>query len=277
MSERVDFMIIGAQKCGTTTLAEILAAHPRICFSSTKEPHYFATHPDWRPGLDGYHRLFGGRGDQIWGEASTSYTFLPEHGDVAARLYDYNPDLRFYYLVRHPVARIESQYQHDVLRGRTNEPPEAVVTEDTRYVERSRYAFQIRPYIERFGRDRVRIFLLEEFGADPEPALRTIAEDLEIDAGPLLDADRSARNASAIQGHRRRLPGLELTKRALLRSSPQVRQWAKKMLHGPLRPLLYRRGERRPFSESLRADLWTRVADDVRAMEGLLGRPLPWS
>ena len=85
---RVDFMIIGAQKAGTTSLAAQLAAHPQVCFCREKEPGYFHQTADWRAGLDGYHALYDPRPGQLLGEASTYYTFFPEYRGTAERLYD---------------------------------------------------------------------------------------------------------------------------------------------------------------------------------------------
>jgi hypothetical protein len=55
---RVHFVIIGAQKCGTTTMASQLAEHPAICFCLKKEPGYFNRAEDWRSELNRYHALY---------------------------------------------------------------------------------------------------------------------------------------------------------------------------------------------------------------------------
>ena len=83
---RVDFLIVGAQKCGTTALADQLARHDGVCFASRKEPHFFSRAGDaWRERLPEYHALFDPRPGQICGEASTTYTFLPRFAGVAGR------------------------------------------------------------------------------------------------------------------------------------------------------------------------------------------------
>ena len=137
---QVDFMIIGAQKCGTSSLASMLSQHRQICFCKAKEPHFFSRHEDWATRLDVYHRLFSPRPGQLCGEASTSYSFLPEHGPTHERLHEYNPALRLLYLVRDPVERILSQYNHELLRGWTRGPLEVEVLENPTYLDRSRYA-----------------------------------------------------------------------------------------------------------------------------------------
>ncbi len=99
----VDFMIVSAQKCGTTSLASQLAQHPDICFSRTKEPDYFNANSDWQSRLVQYHQLFDPQPEQLCGEASTMYTFLPEYMDTHVRLHAYNSNLKLIYIMRDPV------------------------------------------------------------------------------------------------------------------------------------------------------------------------------
>lgn len=53
---KVGFIVIGAQKCGTTSLAEILMSHPNIAFCKKKEPHYFSKNPDWKKNIESYYQ-----------------------------------------------------------------------------------------------------------------------------------------------------------------------------------------------------------------------------
>jgi hypothetical protein len=179
---RVDFMIIGAQKCGTTSLASQLAEHPSICFCKIKEPGYFHKVEDWRSDLDAYHQLFAPEDGQICGEASTMYTFLPEWHGTHSRLFAYNPDLKLIYIMRNPVERVISNYAHDLVRGFVKAAPESVVFEDPGYINRSRYGVQIRPYLELFPRENVLLLVFEEYVADQWKALQQICTFLEIPA-----------------------------------------------------------------------------------------------
>ena len=72
---KVDFMVIGAQKSGTTSMARQLATHPAVCFCSDKEPAFFNTCADWRERLAEYHALYSPQPGQLLAEASTMYTF----------------------------------------------------------------------------------------------------------------------------------------------------------------------------------------------------------
>ena len=72
-SPLVHFMIIGAQKCGTTSLAEQLAQHPQIRFCSEKEPHFFSKQDSRnKQALAQYHNLYADCGEaatMLFGEA----------------------------------------------------------------------------------------------------------------------------------------------------------------------------------------------------------------
>ncbi len=262
-----DFMIIGAQKCGTTSLAAQIAAHPAVSFCREKEPHFFSTRRDWRSATEEYDAMWDDRPGALRGEASTSYTFLPEHGDVAGRLHEYNPRLRLIYIVRHPVDRIVSHYAHDFIRAYTRRPPAEQVLRDPMYINRSRYALQLRPYLERFPREQIAILLFDDYTADPRGTLRAVARHLSVADEPFDRVDLSPRTVSARTGFFRNFPGSRTARRLLDGAPAPIRRVGEKAL--------VRRIEEKPvFPEELRALLWRFVEDDVKALEEILGRSL---
>ncbi len=113
----VDFMIVGAQKCGTTALSEFLRNHPEIGMSQPKGIHLFdrKEYDDaWTVReIDAkYAEAFAHCPSvSIRGEATPSYLYLPE---VAARLRRYNPVLKLIVLLRDPVDRAVSQYRMNI-------------------------------------------------------------------------------------------------------------------------------------------------------------------
>lgn len=102
---KVDFMIVGAQKCATTTLFGLLNRHPFIEGSSDKEPAFFAIHDNWARKLDQYHSLFKDNRPHVKHfEASTVYTFLPLRKiGIYNEVYAYNPNMKIIYIVRDPT------------------------------------------------------------------------------------------------------------------------------------------------------------------------------
>lgn len=121
---KLGFVIVGAQKCGTTALAEYLRQHPQIGMP-LEEGHVFDApdfSPDWSPQeIDERYapRFKHCRQDALLGEATPIYMFLPE---VAAALRRYNPNLKLIVLLRDRVERIISQYYMNKSRGMEKAP-----------------------------------------------------------------------------------------------------------------------------------------------------------
>src|SRR6187551_3563074 len=109
-----DFLVIGAQKAGTTALYAYLRWHPGIAGPSWKEVCFFDRH--WWRGEAWYRGQFPLRaGERLVGEASPSYLFHPLAPERARSLV---PGAKLVALLRDPVDRAYSQYQHEVALGR---------------------------------------------------------------------------------------------------------------------------------------------------------------
>lgn len=186
---RLAFMIVGAQKCGTTALAQFLSMHPEIGMSSVKEVHLFDAPEyahDWTPvDIDNryrshfiHHRFTGMVGEPVLGEATPVYMFFP---DIPAELARYNPNLRLIVLLRDPVERAVSHYHMEEARGserwplwlalllepfrllRSGDPrhPESVQRLQS-YRSRGLYSRQLRNLYRAFDPDRVLVLWRED-------------------------------------------------------------------------------------------------------------------
>ena len=186
---RLAFMIAGAQKCGTTALAQFLDAHPEIRVSSLKEVHLFDApeySSDWTPAeIDeryrphfGHCRFHGRTGETVLGEGTPVYCFLP---DVAPELSRYNPELKLIVLLRDPVERAISHYYMERNRGgehrslwlalllepfrlRWDRAPRPLESPTRRYSYRARglYSRQLRNLYRSFDPDRVLVLRAED-------------------------------------------------------------------------------------------------------------------
>jgi len=178
----VDFIIIGAQKCGTSSLHAILDAHPMLVGSRPKEPHFFSLSKDWRADLPRYHECFEQRAGALYFEASTTYTFYPHRNlHIWDDIFEYNPEMRIIYLVRNPVDRIVSSYMHTFERGYFDSDLKEAVIKERFLIDLTRYYTQISPYIRKFGRGKILIIDFEDFIQKRGDVLRKIAGFLEID------------------------------------------------------------------------------------------------
>lgn len=173
-------LIIGAMKSGTTSLFEILAQHPEIAAARIKEPDFFSDPAVFEQGWDWYRGLWDRtHPSQVALEASVSYTKAPIWPDVPERIASMpNADLRFIYMIRHPITRISSQVRHSIFEGWGASLDEGI-PEDA--IEFTRYAAQLDRYLEHFPRSSFLVVTLEEFSTTPNDVLRRICSFLEID------------------------------------------------------------------------------------------------
>ena len=193
---KLGFMIVGAQKCGTSALAHFLSQHPEICMASPKEVHLFDSpkySSDWTP--EQIDKRYGSRlahcsGVRILGEATPSYMFVPEIGRDLAR---YNPDLKLIVLLRDPVERAVSHYYMEKNRGRERRPlwfallrepfrlrrcrdgrVQGSVTQRCSYRTRGLYSLQLRNLYRFFDRDQVLVVGSRELLERHDEVLRRV-------------------------------------------------------------------------------------------------------
>jgi hypothetical protein len=195
-----DFLILGAQKAGTTALYAYLRWHPAITGPSWKEVSYFDRH--YRRGPSWYRGNFPvqARG-RLVGEASPGYVFHPL---APERVKATVPDAKLIVLLRDPVARAHSHYHHETLLGReplsfqeaVEAEPERTRGEEERmvrdpayfsqtwwdytYLARGRYAEQLERWFAAFPREQLLVLLTDELAADPGGTYRRVLEFLEV-------------------------------------------------------------------------------------------------
>ncbi len=209
-----NFLIIGAQKAGTTALYYALSKHPELFMSSNKEPQYFASESELSeaagPGdstagtvdtLPAYEELFvDAAPEQAIGEASTIYLYAPR---APGRISELLPAAKLIAMLRNPVDRAYSNFLHLVRDGRETADTFgiAITEEDSRrndgwstnwrYREKGLYAPQIERYTARFAADQIRWYLYEDFNAAPHSTIVDIYRFLEVD--DLFTQDLTAR------------------------------------------------------------------------------------
>ncbi len=161
-----NFLCLGAQRSGTTTLHVALSRHPEVFVPrGVKEPSFFSHDVNYYSGLATYERqhFAEAAGETAVGEVSPEYLHQPVAAERIERAL--GQDLRLLVILRHPVDRAFSQYRMNYSWfWETLGFEEAVAAERRdaersmprfRYLERGRYAAQLRPYLERFGRERI--------------------------------------------------------------------------------------------------------------------------
>lgn len=118
---KVSFIVVGAQKSGTTALYHFLSQHPELSLSRVKETNYFSTDIFWKNNVnyDLYHKYFKTHFKKIkYGEASPNY--MLNHDIVAPRVAKYNPNIKLIFILKNPVERAFSQYKMHVKKHNLN-------------------------------------------------------------------------------------------------------------------------------------------------------------
>ena len=193
-----DFIIIGAMKCGTSTLATQLGLQDGIFITTPKEPNFFSDDHVHARGPAWYSSLFdaAASGD-LKGEASTHYTKLATHPDAAARMAAVLETPRLVYLIRDPVARLVSHYMHEWSMGMIRGPLDAALDHHPELVDYGLYARQLGPYVTHFGAERILVISLETMQAEPQKTLEDVCAHLGYDGRPVWQADHGRENASS--------------------------------------------------------------------------------
>lgn len=201
-----NFFIVGAIKCGTTSLYEILKSHPQVFFAELKEPNYFLTvpptdeqakgrfreHCTGRP--EAYLDLYRHSGAYpAIGDASAAYLW---DENSARRIHEVVPDARIIILLREPVTRAHSHYLMNRKYGFEPIPTfhEAVqkysvvkskcAWESGMYIDCGRYYDGVKRYLDTFGPKNVLILLTDDLNKQPERTLSQVTRFLGIDPLP---------------------------------------------------------------------------------------------
>lgn len=199
--------VVGAPRCGTTSLARFLEAHPNVAFSSVKEPHFFAQHD--LAGIRGHElrrfvrseylaRYFPTRSEArpMLAEGSVSYIYAPQRMEAVLRLWH---DARFIIALRDPMEMLPSLHQRLLFNGDENVtdferawglmrerregrcvPRTCVDSRTLQYEELGRLGTHVERFFRAVGRERCFVVLLDDLSADPERVYREMLDFLGL-------------------------------------------------------------------------------------------------
>ena len=204
--ERLDFVLAGTQKSGTTALHYFLSKHPNVTMGDQQEIHFFdnddlfVSEPDYEQ-LHRHYPLLGS--STVAGDCTPSYIY---HEPAMERIWTYNPKIKLLIVLRNPVDRAFAHWNMQRFRGR--EPLDffdAVRDEKTRitgappaqarrfaYIDRGFYGQQLARLFKFFPREQVKAVKFEEFRDKQRETLTSIFSFLDL--GPLRSVRSKDRN-----------------------------------------------------------------------------------
>ena len=291
-----DVFVVGAPKCGTTSLYDYLGSHPDVFVPAKKELHYYTrdllkinmngpgdeytarivtesaeAYAEYFRGADGYARA---------ADVSPSYLYWNQVAPVIA---DDVADPRIIIMLRDPVEKAYSQYLHQY---RAQFEPltfaESIRAEPERiangwsdmwyYVRSSQYVPQVQGYLSVFGRDRVHFVITEELASEPQRVMREVFTFLGVSTDHVVTDTR--RNATGDVRSKRLARLLAQPSRLKRLSHFALPEAARYRI--ALRLIEANTGAKQPMPEDVRDSLTMKFRDDVAALEEILCRPLPW-
>jgi hypothetical protein len=192
-SQRINFIVTGVQKAGTTALFQYLKKHPDISMSSKKELHFFSSDPFPEDDYESYHSFFDWEGDFVRGEITPRYSYVKES---VQRIHAYNPHIKLILILRNPIERAFSHWNMrmqkkevpnsflDCLKAeilRMNFPEKFGQIPEDDYIRRGYYAEQIERIYTFFNKEQILILKYEEFRDNQASTLTSIFNFLGVD------------------------------------------------------------------------------------------------
>ncbi len=192
---KVNFLICGVQKAGTTALATFLVSHPEIGMANRKEVHYFDFEKNFQNGntdFAQYHAVFSPQpSHKLIGEATPIYMYWHE---APKRIWQYNPDMKLIAMLRNPIDRAYSHWNMEFDR-KTDTLPfwEALQSEAQRcrealpyqhrvysYIDRGFYTEQLRRLWMYFPKEHVLVLKNEDLRNQPNETLKKVTDFLGV-------------------------------------------------------------------------------------------------
>lgn len=295
-----DFYIIGSAKTGTTTLAQHLAQHPKVCFSRAKEPEILRRELTDEQVTRSFDKMFAAfQPGQLRGEGSTAYTgwsnwrrestesfvkpaedpataaqaMMQEIRDTARRMAKYSPKARILYMFRHPVDRIYSQVHYNTRHAAEPVDFEATLELEPRYVQVSHYADILRLYLECFPREQFLFTTLDEVIKDLPGLLNQVQDFLGIPRDPTINEIKVFTNEGkhhqlrrALSNRLRTIPGYQWLRKMTPKS---VREGAFDVLKGSSLAKVTKAAPMKPETRQRLLSHFERPNQELRELTGI--------
>lgn len=209
--EKLDFIVAGAQKCGTTALHYFLEQHPQIALPDKQELHFFDDEDLFMKGAN-YDLLHGRfkptRDSIVAGENTPIYIYWKPSIE---RIWNYNKQVKLLVLLRNPIERAFSHWNMqrergyetldflDAVRAEPDRQREASPLQSRRfsYVDRGLYSEQLERVFKFFPREQVKVMKFENFRKDQPGIMRSVFDFIGVE--PLKNIRNKERNLISYQ------------------------------------------------------------------------------
>lgn len=280
MSRLPDFIIIGAGKCGTTSLHSYLNQHPQLYICPKKETYFFLKEPirsKFKPWgaiteFEDYCSLFqDAPPNRVIGEISTTYYAYPDSAKV---IYNTLPKVKILAILRDPADRAFSDYQMHVRIGNEKQDMSSLISPQNRFIKPGFYYCELIPYFEVFEKSQIKIFLFDDLCKNPIEFMQDLFRYLEVDDSFLPNIQHKGREGGLPKNQ---TVNLVLTQKNPLRSSVagMLKLFMPLELRQKIRSnLIQKNVAKAKLSPSERQQLIEIYRSDLIKLQDLIGRDL---
>lgn len=291
-----DFFIVGAPKCGTTSLHYYLGQHPQI-FMAKKELYYFGkdfTYREVPTSMEYYLSCFKDAPMQsLAGDASVWYLYSKT---AAKEIKQFNPEAKIIIMLRPPVDMIYSLHSEQLYNGNENiksfkaaldaekgrregkliPPYIGCPIEGLQYRKTGKYYNQVKRYINEFGAEKVRVVFLKDFNESTKGSFTGILKFLGLN--PNVEIDFSIKNKSKVARSRRLTAFLRYRSQwfmNVVKFLIPVRNW-RQQIQEYLWKLNAKSAKRPALDNEMRAELNKYFLEDIEQLELFLNKDLTY-
>lgn len=273
-----DFFIVGAPRCGTTSLNEYLNNIPQI-YMCKKECGFFSEYSNGRvESYDEYRNLFStAKQNQLIGESTAIYLRDP---DTPEKIHNANPDAKIVIMLRDPIERAFSHYLMYIKNGYETKPFSKkfkIYLENKKkddfydYIMMPSFYFDsVSQYIKIFGKEKIKIIIYEEFAQNTSDSVYQVLDFLNIKSKPPTNIGKKYNDFSHPLGKSQNfLLSNKISKnlgRKLLPKSTRI----------SIKNILSDKSEKPTLEKDDVLKLQELFSQDVSSLESLFERKLPW-
>ncbi|MEO9965627.1 MAG: sulfotransferase [Reichenbachiella sp.] len=203
-----DFLIVGAMKGGTSSLAYILSHHKDI-YIPKNEIFYFSHDKNYKKGPKWYLSKIGQASEckKLVGEKTASYHYISKS---AKRIFDYNPNMKLIWILRDPIKRSYSQFWHVQKHGGESRTFEKAIEDEVkglteniwnRYIARSNYSDQIENYLKFFDKEQFHFMLFEDLVKSPLQETNKVLDFLGLKSMSQEEVVNEPRNVTFVSAY----------------------------------------------------------------------------
>ncbi len=288
-----NFLVIGAQKAGTTSLYHYLKQHPAIFMPTLKEPHFFSSEnevSDEYPllksnvvirDIENYRKLFKNVQEEIAiGEASPSYLYWAKTPETIKY---YIPEVKLIAILRQPIERAYSNYLHAVRIGvEKNDNFEEAINEEfecrkrgiaqshiRHYYAKGFYSQQLQRYYNLFDQEQIKIWLFDELTSNPHKVMKEMYNFLGVDSAFTPDVSERHNTSGIPKNPISKL----IMKREIKRFRNTIKKYLPNYLTKQIRKWVLKKAY--PLSAETRARLTQKYySEEIPKLQALIDRDL---